>query len=615
MRRSYLTLFFLLLAAVAGAKLWSDYTSKGRLFELVQSLRESLDTQKKVENKQKQLQENLEWYGVEIPDGIFLMGDHRKTDAEKEATPEQPVTLEGYFFGETNVSRWEWESVVRATQVIGYEYRNWKMSALAADDMTNLAGLERLSQMMEKVSWLDAITWCNAKSELHGLSPVYYHKWKNRNWKVFNGSKDARVIISCDVTANGYRLPSEAEWERAARGGLGRKLYPWGDEPPENATSATNRFGLSGLVTKHGNWCWDKFAPYSVQAKTNPMGPMTEGGNADRILRGKSLGEGAIPYVFTRGHYDEGDPIGGLRLAANSESLFVPISGGEFLMGDTYSENPQSEDGDRGAATLNSPKQSIVNEGAIEEKPVHKVTLKPFEMSRTAISLGEWLRVKQWAEEHGYDFANPGAAKRDNYPVTGINWYDALKWCNARSEMESRKPCYFTGTTRNPGAVFRRGQMEMRDDMVDWDADGYRLPSEQEWEKAAKADKPDNRYPCGKQISHWQAVYTAETEDAKTREKSRITHPVFKNGPAPVRTFASNGLYNMAGNVWVWCWNAFEAYPDYSKRNPPIEPNPAVRVMRGGSWRDSAWDCRSSRRGKSDATTASDNIGFRIVRK
>lgn len=617
MKRRYLSLFFLLLALVGILKVWLDYKPGGRLYEWVRSVRENMDTERKVSLARRQLQETLEWHGMEIPGGIFLMGDHRKEGGEKESLPEQPVTLDAYLIGESNVTRWEWENVVRATQMIGYEYRNWKMSPVAAEDANSLEGLERLKAPMEKVSWYDALTWCNAKSELHGLSPCYYQKWKGRNWKVFHGSKDANVILSWDQTSNGYRLPTEAEWERAARGGLGRKLYPWGDDKPEANSIPANRFGLTGLLSKQGNWCWDKFAPYTALAKTNPMGPPTEGNTGDRVLRGKLENEEILPFVFKRNHSDEGNPIGGLRLAAGIESFFVSIPEGEFLMGDNYVEHPPDEDAARPArAPANGTRKTIEHEGGFEENPVHPVNLKEFKLSRTTVAFGEWKRVKEWAENNGYDFANPGQGKRDDYPVTHINWHDAVKWCNARSEMDGLDPCYFMGAQRNRASVYRRGTVqEITDEMLESKADGYRLPTEAEWEKAAKAGKTETRYPCGKQINQWQAVYVAEVEDANTREKNLIPHPVFKNGPAPVRTFCANGLYGMTGNVWEWCWDSYGPYPDYPSVSPPITENPEIRVLRGGSWKRKAWDCRSSRRGRSNAAEANDEIGFRIVKK
>lgn len=251
----------------------------------------------------------------------------------------------------------------------------------------------------------------------------------------------------------------------------------------------------------------------------------------------------------------------------------------------------------------------------MEESPVHSVQVKEFDLGRTEVSLGEWQRVKQWAESHGYDFTNPGFAKRDDYPVTKVNWYDVLKWCNAKSEMEGLTPFYHSASLKDPtSAVYRRGEVEITDAMVNWNARGFRLPTEAEWEKAAKAEKPDNRYPCGTQISHWKAVYTAEIE-SPGHIKTLLRHPVFGEGPAPVRTFSSTNLYNMAGNVWEWCWDAFAPYPGYPVGSPPIQMSPEIRVMRGGSWRGNLWDCRSSRRGKGSATEADDAVGFRIVRK
>ncbi|RFC42888.1 MAG: hypothetical protein DVB28_001714 [Verrucomicrobia bacterium] len=610
MTRKYLTLFVLLLAVVAAVKIGVDYKPGNDLYEYILSVKESMDVEKKVEIKRKSLEQTLEWHGLEIPSGVFLMGDPRKTGSEKTATPEQPVTLDAYYIGETSVTQWEWEAVVRATQHIGYDYRNWKLSPAAFLKLESLDGLEKLSQPMEEISWLDAAAWCNAKSELHGLAPCYYQKTKSGNTKQFNGSKAATPVISWDMKANGYRLPTEAEWERAARGGLGQKLYPWGDEIPQKAPPLSSGFGLQGLTLKPGNWCWDKFAPYSVYAKTNPLGPTTEGGNAERVHRGKPALGGGYPFVFTREHYDEGNPVGGLRLAASLESTFVQIPGGDFLMGDT-SKDGQSESGGDGG----SSKKGGGREGSVEENPVHSVQVKKFELGRTEVSLGEWERVKQWAEGNGYQFANPGQAKREDYPVTNISWYDVLKWCNAKSEMEGLTPFYQTASLKSPAAgIYRRGELEITDSMVNWNASGFRLPTEAEWEKAAKAEQADNFYPCGKQISHWKAVYTAEI-DNPSQEKTTLRHPVFGDGPAPVRTFSSFKLYNMAGNVWEWCWDAFAAYPGYPVGSPPIEMSPNIRVMRGGSWRRNAWDCRSARRGKGNATEANDALGFRVVRK
>lgn len=614
MTRKYLALFALLLLTVASVKIWLDFKPGNRLHDYALTVKESMNIEKKVALKRKQLEETLEWYGLEIPSGVFLMGDPRKSGAEKTATPEQPVTQDSFFIGETSVTQWEWETVVRGTQHIGYDYRNWKLSPTAFLKLESLDGLQKLSNPMDEVSWYDAVAWCNAKSELHGLTPCYSLKTKSGNLKPFNGSKSATVLISWDQKANGYRLPTEAEWERAARGGLGQKMYPWGDEPPEKAPSLSSGFGLQGLTLKPGNWCWDKFAPYSVYAKTNPIGPLTEGGDIDRVHRGKPSLAGTPPFVFTREHYNSGNPVGGLRVAANLESSFVRISGGTFLMGDTYTDGG-FEPGSAQSGESTDSKRAPRKEGAVEETPVHSVQVKEFDLGRTEVSLGEWQRVKQWAESHGYDFANPGFAKRDDYPVTKVNWYDVLKWCNAKSEMEGLTPFYRTAHLKDPSSViYRRGEIGIDDSMVNWNARGFRLPTEAEWEKAAEAEKPDNRYPCGTQISHWRAVYTAEIE-SPGHLKTLLRHPVFGEGPAPVRTFSSSNLYNMAGNVWEWCWDAFAAYPGYPVGNPPIPMSPEIRVMRGGSWRGKLWDCRSSRRGKGSATEADDAVGFRIVRK
>ena len=145
--------------------------------------------------------------------------------------------------------------------------------------------------------------------------------------------------------------------------------------------------------------------------------------------------------------------------------------------------------------------------------------------------------------------------------------------------------------------------------MIDSKAVGYRLPSEAEWEKAAKAGNAQNRYSCGKKISHWSAVFVAQPDPAAPG----IPHSLFDTHPAPVRTFASGGLYNMSGNVWEWCQDSFGPYPGHQGNNLNPPEGSDHRTMRGGSWKSRAWDCRVSRRGHGPASSANDTVGFRIA--
>lgn len=571
------------------------------------------NTAQKIEFKKKEQQETLEWRGVHIPSSAAIMGDHRKDGPLKEATPEQTVMLDPYLIGETHVTQWEWESVAKKMLAGGYTYKNWNPATAQSKD-DSLEGLAQLAKPIENLSWFDAIIWCNAKSELHGLTPCYYQKAPGGALKLLVNAKKATEGVVWATTKTGYRLPTEAEWEKALRGGLVRKPYPWGDMIPEKAPPAKNGFGLSDLVSTSGAWCWDRFSAYSVELKTNPIGPVSDGDSQDRMLRGRSAKQGPPPFVFQRERISPGNPVGGLRLAASLDSPFVTIPEGEFKMGDSYTEKAASTDDDYEKRPP-SIRRPIANEGAPEEYPVHPAKVSAFQLSRTDVSFREWKTVKAWAEKNGYDFANPGAAKRDDHPVTQINWYDALKWCNARSEKEGLAAFYYTSTSRNPGAVYRRGQVKIDDKMLNWDAAGYRLPTETEWEWSAKVNNPQHRYPCGKQISHRQAVFTAEIENLAKRQTLSMGHPVFQDGTAPVRTYYNNGLYNMAGNVWQWCWDAFKAYPDSPGDSPAIPETPEMRVMRGGSWKSRAWDCRSSRRGRMLPEDVDDAVGFRVARK
>lgn len=137
---------------------------------------------------------------------------------------------------------------------------------------------------------------------------------------------------------------------------------------------------------------------------------------------------------------------------------------------------------------------------AIFEGTKHSVYVSAFFIKKMQVSLAEWNLVSNWAAVHDYEFSNEGNAHSDRDPVRNINWYDALKWCNAKSEMEELLPCY-----RVSGIVYRKGE----EDGVtcDWIAKGYRLPTKAEWEKAANGSHLGgvrfNNRPSGERFNEW----------------------------------------------------------------------------------------------------------------
>ena len=285
-----------------------------------------------------------------------------------------------------------------------------------------------------------------------------------------------------------------------------------------------------------------------------------------------------------------------LALGTNSPVPPVPpdmalIPAGSFTMGD-------SVDGDTSAL------------------PLHTVYVSAFYMDKYLVTKSLWETVYQWAIAHGYSFDNAGSGKGTNHPVQMINWYDCVKWCNARSEQEGRTPAYYTSAGQT--TVYRSGQTDVQTNWVKWSS-GYRLPTEAEWEKAARGGANGQRFPWGDTISENQANYYGDTGSYSYDLGPNGYNATFATGDqpytSPVGYFAANGyeLYDMAGNVFEWCWDWHGRYSSGSQTDPRGPASGAYRVNRGGCCGSRAINCQAAYRDFDTPYTPYDFEGFRSV--
>jgi formylglycine-generating enzyme required for sulfatase activity len=237
-----------------------------------------------------------------------------------------------------------------------------------------------------------------------------------------------------------------------------------------------------------------------------------------------------------------------------------------------------------------------------------------------------WLQVYNWAINHGYNFDNVGLGKAANHPVQTVDWYDCVKWCNARSEMEGKTPAYYTSAAQT--TVYRTGWVDVHNSWVKWGS-GYRLPTEAEWEKAARGGLSGQRFPWGNTISWNQANYYGYPGSlggyAYDFASAIGYDPAFDDGAnfdppytSPVDYFAPNGygLYDMAGNVEQWCWDWYEDYSSASQTDPRGPTTGSNRVYRGGCYFYCYYAiyCRAAYRNFSDPIYGGDcYLGFRSI--
>ncbi|MDR1073497.1 MAG: formylglycine-generating enzyme family protein [Treponema sp.] len=245
---------------------------------------------------------------------------------------------------------------------------------------------------------------------------------------------------------------------------------------------------------------------------------------------------------------------------------FVLVKGGTFVMGSP------SEEPERG-----------------QDEAQRQVTVSDFYLAKSEVTQREYAALMG---------NNPSESKGENLPVENVTWFDAVRYCNARSSREGLNAAYaIDGET------------------VTWnrDADGYRLPAEAEWEYACRAGTA-TPFHTGRAITDEQANFY--NHYGYNNDSSGRVNGGYRGSTSPVNSFDPNpwGLFDMHGNVGEWCWDWYDEYGTGNQAAPAGPAAGTYRVTRGGGWNDFPKHVRSAYRSAMPPGNGVFNIGFRLAR-
>lgn len=221
--------------------------------------------------------------------------------------------------------------------------------------------------------------------------------------------------------------------------------------------------------------------------------------------------------------------------------------------------------------------------GSSDEQPIKRVFVDDFYLADSEVTVWEYLQAMQdgavglpdwWNREYFPEKQHLSAREWMNLPVTGISWQDAVKFCK-------------------------------------WKGKGYRLPSEAEWEYAARA---------GTQTEYLWGDHSSGGDFLDNYDRTALQYAAIKDGLQPVKSFLPNafGLYDMTGNVWEWCEDVYadDYYSFIAEKNPvnsQISADKSIRSVRGGSWDEFSFNLRIANRSYGEPDSGYRNIGFRIL--
>ncbi|MBN1593587.1 MAG: SUMF1/EgtB/PvdO family nonheme iron enzyme [Candidatus Coatesbacteria bacterium] len=307
----------------------------------------------------------------------------------------------------------------------------------------------------------------------------------------------------------------------------------------------------------------------------------TDGGSHDELLNSSAVSDTEYEHTFdtyymcwyavcaVRADGDEGPRTEWIEVDPIQRITMVSIPAGSFLMGSPSSESGRESD----------------------EGPQRTVNISEIEMSQTEVTQKQWEDIMGW---------NDSYFSGDDRPVEEVTWYDCVYFCNQLSQADGLTNCYTITNIDWSGNHIDDAYVT-----CNFEADGYRLPTEAEWEYACRAGTT-TRFNTGDADSDLSAAgwYSSNS--------SSRTHDVGEKHPN------AWGLFDMHGNVWEWCWDWYSSGYYGSQPNPDSDPtgpsSGSLRVVRGGSWDLYARHCRSAYRRRDSPWLRSSYFGFRLCR-